>query len=73
MDYFHFSFFNYVEFNIIEKASIEENCIRVIYELNDKYSFDNNENYSLNEDVFSKMINRAEKEITNDILKLIRG
>ena len=55
------------------KARIEENCIRVIYELNDKYSFDNNENYSLNEDVFSKMINRAEKEITNDILKLIRG
>ena len=55
------------------KANIEEDSIRVNYELNDKYSFDNNEIYLLERDVFSKMVDRAEKEITNDILKIIRG
>ncbi len=66
---------NEVIFSLIPlgKTNVEENSIKATYEFNDKYSFDNNENYSLEKSVFSKMLDIAEKEITNDILKIIRG
>ncbi len=48
-------------------AVVEKEGIAISYEINDKYLFDHEENYSLNLENLSSMLDIAKKDISNEI------
>ena len=55
----------------LNNAIVEKKGISISYELNDKYSFDNNDDYHLDYENLKQMITTAQENITNKILDKI--
>lgn len=55
----------------LKDAQITNECISISYELNDKYSFDNKENYNNSMETLNKMLKKAKEDIKSNIEKLI--
>ena len=56
----------------LRDAKITKEYISISYELNDKYSFDNKENYSNSIDIINRMFLKAKEDIANNIEALIK-
>ena len=55
----------------LTNAVVEKEGIAISYEINDKYLFDNEENYSMNLEILNSMLSIAREDISNEITKKI--
>lgn len=55
----------------LTNAAVEKEGVAISYEINDKYLFDNEEKHSLNLENLNSMLDIAEKDISNKIMKKI--
>ncbi len=55
----------------LTNAVVEKEGIAISYEINDKYLFDSEENYSLDLKNLNSMLDIAEKDVSNEIMKKI--
>ena len=55
----------------LTSATVEKEGIAISYEINDKYLFDSDENYSLSVENLNYMLDIAQKDVSNEIMKKI--
>lgn len=55
----------------LTNAVVEKEGLAISYEINDKYLFDNEENYSMNLENLNSLLDIAEKDVSNEIMKKI--
>lgn len=55
----------------LTNAVVEKEGIAISYEINDKYLFNNDEKYSLDLEHLNSMLDIAEKDVSNEIMKKI--
>ena len=55
----------------LTNSVVEKEGVAISYEINDKYLFDNEESYSMNLENLNSMLDIAEKDVSNEIMKKI--
>lgn len=56
----------------LAEANVDKESIMITYEINDKYSFDTNIKYKLNQLDFQEMLNEAKQDIEENILNIVK-